>query len=34
MSIVPKKIDPKVDDVLRLREQITKQFGLDIYRPG
>lgn len=25
---------PTVDDILRLREQITKQFGIDIYRPG
>lgn len=25
---------PTVDDILRLREQITKQFGIDIYRLG
>jgi hypothetical protein len=25
---------PTVDDVLRLREQITKRFGIDIYGPG
>lgn len=24
---------PTVDDVLRFREQITKQFGIDVYRP-
>ena len=26
--------EPTVDDVLRLREQITKQFGIDGYGPG
>lgn len=25
---------PTVDDVVSLRDQITKQFGIDIYRPG
>jgi hypothetical protein len=25
---------PTVDDIVPLREQITKQFGIDIYRPG
>jgi len=25
---------PMVDDILRLRGQITKPFGIDIYRPG
>jgi hypothetical protein len=24
---------PAVDDILRFRDQITKQFGIDIYRP-
>jgi hypothetical protein len=24
---------PTVDDIVRLREQITKQFGIDVYGP-
>jgi|GEM_PF-4606231 len=25
--------NPTVDDILRMRDQITKQFGIDVYKP-